>query len=245
METLTCLTNAAPIWTLSLLILVHCPTGPAQQMETDHIAADAPRPLRASMEHKPQVESPRSPRLRLSLNNLSVATLIAGEMIDSLGTYRNMTHHKWLCGNSHAFAGSYDTNVPGEITSLQDVKTMCGQGPGGRSANWAFDTTQAGYFSEGGWVTQFHLAGERNFAAVEAWNIGNDFAWYLTARHLERRGGWIGKIGRTLNFSRGIIHIHLGIGNLIAVRHTENPNSLNLHVPQNSNYSAPRWWGKH
>ena len=190
-----------------------------------------------------QMPSPPKHR-RLSLNTLSVITLVAGEGIDSWGTYRNMTHEKWVCGNSPAFAGAYDTNAPGEISSLNDVMAACGAGPEGQSANWAFDVTRLGYFSEGGWVTQFHLANDRNFAAVEGWNLANDFGWYLLARHLENRKNWIGKMAPALNFGRGIVHLDLGIANLVEVKHNQNANTLDLHVPPDSNYTAPRWWGK-
>lgn len=180
---------------------------------------------------------------RLTLNSVSIAALVAGEAVDSWGTYKNMTHVRWVCGNSPAFAGAYDTNAPGEISSLRDVQTVCGAGPAGQSPNWAFDTTRAGYFGEGGWVTQFHLAGDRNYVAVEAWNLVNDVGWELVARRLGRRSGWTGKWGPALNFARGIVHLDLGIENLVAVSHHQNPNKLDLYVPKNSNYTAPRWWG--
>ena len=67
---------------------------------------------------------------------------------------------------------------------------------------------------------------------------------YLFARHLGRRADWIGKCGPALNFGRGIVHLELGIGNFIAVGHDQNPNTLDLHVPKDSSYTAPRWWGK-
>ena len=57
----------------------------------------------------------------------------------------------------------------------------------GQQANWAFDVSRVGYFSEGGWVTQFHLSGDRNYASVEGWNLVNDAGWYLIARRLGRR----------------------------------------------------------
>jgi len=190
-----------------------------------------------------QLPSPPKHR-RSTLNTLSVITLVVGEGIDTWGTYRNMTHTKWVCGNSPAFSGAYDTNAPGDISSLNDVMNVCGTGPDGQSANWAFDVTRVGYFSEGGWVTQFHLADDRNFAAVEGWNLVNDFGWYLLARHLETKRNWIGKVGPALNFGRGIVHLDLGIANLLAVKHNQNANTTDLHVPPDSNFTAPRWWGR-
>lgn len=191
------------------------------------------------------VQAPRA-HSWFTLNKISIAVLAAGEAVDSWGTYRNMTHTKWICGNSPAFDGAYDTNVPGQISSLRDVQSVCGVGPAGQSANWAFDVTRVGYFSEGGWVTQFHLADKRNYAGVEAWNLVNDVGWYLVARRLGKRTDWIGKWGRSaLNFERGIVHFDLGIGNFVAVSRDRNPNTLDLYVPKNSNYTAPRWWGKH
>ena len=180
----------------------------------------------------------------MTLRGESVAALVVGVAIDSWGTYRNMTHTKWVCGNSEAFAGGYDTNVPSRITNLGEVQSVCGPGPTGDSANWAFDVTQVGYFREGGWVTQLHLAGDRNYAGVEGLNLANDIGWYLLARHLGRRTDWIGKGGPALNFARGLVHLELGIGNFVAVSHHQNPNTLDLHIPADSNYTAPRWWGR-
>lgn len=218
----------------------------AQEVDASNIYPDSPMPQvsGASAIIKAAVQTPQSRRRhRLTLNGLSVTALAAGEVIDSWGTYRNMTHTRWICGNSPAFAGGYDTNVPSEISGIDDVLSVCGSGPGGQPANWAFDVTREGYFSEGGWVTRFHLAGERNFIAVEGWNIANDFGWYLVARHIAKRADWIGKCGAALNFGRGIVHLNLGIGNFIAVSHHQNPNLLDLHVPEGSHYAQPRWWG--
>jgi hypothetical protein len=181
---------------------------------------------------------------RTTLGNMAIVALTVGEAMDSWGTYRNLKHTKWICGNSPAFADSYDMNVPGEISGPGDVQAVCGKSPLGGSANWAFDVSRLGYFSEGGWVTQFHLAGGRDFAAVEGWNLANDVGWYLVARHLGRKSGWIGRCGPLLNFGRGLVHLQMGIGNFIAVTRNQNPNTLNLYVPKDSNYSAPRWWGK-
>ena len=41
-----------------------------------------------------------------------------------------------------------------------------------------------------------------------------------------------------------MVHLELGIGNFLTVSHHQNPNTLDLHVPKDSNYTAPRWWGK-
>ena len=62
-----------------------------------------------------------------------------------MGHVQNITHTKWICGNSPTFAGMFETNVPGQISSLRNVQTMCGAGPAGQSANWAFDVTQVAY----------------------------------------------------------------------------------------------------
>jgi hypothetical protein len=221
-------------------------TNTAREFEADNIHLDVPfpeLPVHAIM--RAPVQTPRSFKRRwLTLDRLSITTLVAGEVIDSWGTYKNMTHTKWICGSSPAFAGGYDTNVPRQISSLRDVQAVCGVGEVGQSANWAFDVTQAGYFSEGGWVTKFHLASDRNYAAVEGWNLVNDVGWYMVARHLGKRSDWIGKCAPGLNFGRGIVHLNLGIGNFIALRHHRNPNTLDLYVPKDSNYSEPRWWGK-
>ena len=222
-------------------------TSTAQEFAANNIYPDAPVPevLHVHAIMKAPFRTPRTFKHRwLTLNSMSIATLVAGAAIDSWGTYKNMTHTKWICGNSPAFGGGYDTNVPDQISSLRDVQTVCGAGLAGQSANWAFDATQVGYFSEGGWVTQFHLTGDRNYAGVEGWNLANDVGWYLVARHLGRRTDWIAKCGPALNFGRGFVHLDLGIGNFIAVGHHQNPNTLDLHVPKDSSYTEPRWWGK-
>lgn len=222
-------------------------TVPAQEIAANVIYPDAPIPraphVFAIM--KVPAQTPRLARHRwLNANNLSIAVLVAGEAVDTWGTYRNLSHTRWLCGNSPAFADGYDTNVPSEISGIRDVQTVCGAGPAGQQANWAFDVSRVGYFSEGGWVTQLGLSGERNYAGVEGWNLANDVGWYLVARHLGKRKDWIGKCGPALNFGRGLVHLELGIGNFLAVSHHQNPNSLNLHLPKDSNYTDPRWWGR-
>jgi hypothetical protein len=219
----------------------------AQELEANNAYPEAPVPVAAHVHAVMRTPAPVSPSRRhrqLTVYGLSIAALAAGEAVDSWGTYKNMTHTKWVCGNSPAFAGGYDTNVPGQILGARDVERVCGTGPGGQTANWAFDVTQSGYFSEGGWVTQLHLAGERDFAAVEGWNLANDLGWYLVARHLARRTDWMRRGGTALNFARGMVHLHLGIENLRAIRHQQNPDTLNLYLPKDSNFTAPRWWGR-
>ena len=235
----------ATLATLILGIVAACPGG-AQELHANNTYPDAPLPELLGTHAIPApVPRPRTTKHGwFTANRLSTLALIAGEAIDSWGTYKNMTHTRWICGNSPAFAGSYDTNVPTEISGLTDVQTVCGTSPAGQPANWAFDVTRVGYFTEGGWVTQIHLAGKRDYAAVEAWNLANDLGWYLLAHRLGKRRDWIGKTGPALNLGRGLVHLELGLDNLIAVRHQQNPNTLNLYIPKDSNYTAPRWWGK-
>jgi hypothetical protein len=221
------------------------PTVRAQELvaNNNHLYAPTPEVLPAYAVIRAPIRTPPTFNHR-RLNSVSIAALIAGEAVDSWGTYRNLNHTKWVCGNSPAFDGVYDTNVPGEISSIRDVQRVCGAGPTGQSPNWAFDVTRAGYFSEGGWVTQFHLAGNRNYAAVEGLNLANDLGWYLIARRLGKRTDWVRKFGPAVNFGRGMVHLELGIGNFLAVSHHQNPNTLDLHIPTDSNYTPPRWWGK-
>jgi len=220
--------------------------GCAQQLDSHLGQADDTTPQRIDLqiacENPPQVQVDAH-RHWSTLRKVAVGTLIGGELIDSWGTYKNVTHTRWVCGNSPAFNGSYDTNATGELTSLPEVGAVCGIGPAGQSANWAFDVSRLGYFSEGGWVSQWHLSGERNFAGIEGWNLANDVGWYLVARQLEKRKGWIGRSGTALNFARGIVHLQLGIGNFTAIRNHRNPNTLDLHIPKDSHYNSPRWWG--
>ena len=127
------------------------PNDPAPEDSDSHAALEVP------------IQSSHNAKHRwLTLNRISLDTLIAGEVIDSWGTHRNITHTMWVCGYSSAFNGGYDTNVAGAISSLGDLQAVCGVGPAGQSANWDFDATRMGSFSEGGWVTQWHLSGARN-----------------------------------------------------------------------------------
>lgn len=218
----------------------------AQELHAAKEYADAPASRIISMQPVSKVpeQLPPMPNKAHAIKTaIPVLTLIAGEAVDSWGTYRNMTHSGWICGNSAAFSGGYDTNVPAKIASLRDVERVCGTGPAGQTANWAFDVTQNRYFCEGGWVTQLHLAGRRNYAAVEVLNLANDIGWYLIARHLGRRSDWLRKVGPALTFGRGIVHLYLGLDNLTYVAHHRDPNRLNLYLPVGSNFTSPRWWG--
>lgn len=192
--------------------------------------------------------SPPATRHRLfNLNNFSIATLIAGEALDSWSTHNNLTHPRWICGYSAAFgdAATYISNDGRHYDAETIQHVLCGPGPSGQLANYAYDVTRTGAFTEQGWTTQFHLAGNRDFASVEAWNLANDFGQLLVAHYLHKRKGPFRWIGPAMNFSHGSVHLECGILNIRFAREHSNAGSWQFGVPDESRlYPGPRWWGR-
>ena len=114
-----------------------------------------------------------------------------------------------------------------------------------KQPNYMYDVTQAGSFTESGWAAAWKLTGNRNYAGVEAWNLGNDVAQALVAHYLHRKGGWKGKIGDAMNFSHGIVHLEGGLRNLHYVHANSTPDQWVKNNPLwFNNWTPPRWWGK-
>jgi hypothetical protein len=192
---------------------------------------------------------PQAPERRrlFNLNRSSVIVLFAGETFDAWTTYNNLTHPKWICGYSPAL-GSAVTYVSddGKHYDPHTIQfELCGTGPSGQLANYAYDVTRTRAFTEDGWVTKFHLTGNRNVAGVLAWNVTDDLGQMLVARYLAKRRGKIRQIAPGINFTRGIVHIQCGILNLQFARTHNDPGAWQFHVPNESYlFPNPRWWGK-
>jgi hypothetical protein len=123
--------------------------------------------------------------------------------------------------------------------------TLCGPDGSGRLANYAYDTTRTGAFTETGWVTKLHLAGNRDVVKVLALNVADDVGQLLVARYLRRREGIIGKLAPGINFTRGLIHIDCGIRNLQFARSNSNATTWQFNLPNEGTlYPGPRWWGR-
>jgi hypothetical protein len=230
------------------LIFISAESSLAQQQLASYELPTAPTPeIRAVILTRP----PAAPRLpehrRLTLNNISLAVLFGSEALDSWTTYRNLTHPKWICGYSPALgnAVTYISDDGKRYDPRTIQYNLCGPSPSGQLANYAYDVTRAGAFTETGWVTSFRLTGTRNVAGVLAWNFADDVGQMLIARHLAKRRGFIGRIAPAINFARGLVHIDCGIQNLQFARHHNNPSAWNFNLPNEANlYPTPRWWGR-
>jgi len=191
--------------------------------------------------------APTKHRRWLTTYNGSLLTLVVGETIDSLGTYKNMTHTKWICGFDPVWpTGGYAISTGDQITyNADDVKSICGVSPTGMQPNYMFDVTQTDSFTEAGWAAKWGLTGNRNFAGVEAWNLGNDVAQALLAHYLHKKGGWRGKVGTAMNYCRGIGHLWYGLDNFRYVSQNRTPDEwVNNNSKGFTNWPGPYWWGK-
>jgi hypothetical protein len=185
-------------------------------------------------------------RRQFTLNKASLSLLAAGAFLDSWTTYRNLTHRKWICGYSPAL-GSAVTYISDDGTHY-DPQTiqygLCGPSASGQLANYAYDVTRTGAYTETGWVTTLRLSGKRNVAGVLAWNIADDVGQMLVARYLSRRRGLVGRIAPTITFARGLVRLDCGIRNLQFARTHKNASTWPFHVPNESTlFRGPRWWG--
>lgn len=192
-----------------------------------------------------------SPRIArhawLNLNRFSVAVLVGSEVLDSWTTYNNLTHPKWICGYSAAFgsAVTYVSNDGKRYDPHTIQYDLCGPGPAGQLATYAYDVTRTGAFTETGWVTSARLASGRNAAGVIAWNVADDLGQMLVARYLTRRRGLIGRVAPGLNLARGLVHLDCGIQNIQFARHHRDASAWSFNVPNEAKlYASPRWWGR-
>jgi hypothetical protein len=90
-----------------------------------------------------------------NLKDFSIAFLAAGETLDMWSTHRNLTHPRWICGYSAAFgnAVTYISNDDKQYDPYTIQNNLCGPGPSGQLANYAYDVTRTGAYTEDGWVT--------------------------------------------------------------------------------------------
>lgn len=235
--------------TLILLSIVLHPPVCAQQL-AENVLPEAPAPSFNSVHALMRGSIPQPPTRHrwLTLNHLSIAVLFAGEALDSWSTYNNLTHPRWICGYSPAFGNSvtYISN-DGTHYDPHTIQTeLCGPGPSGQLANYAYDVTRTGAFTEQGWTTTLHLAGNRNFGGVLAWNLADDLGQLFAAHYLSKRKGIIGKLAPGINFSHGFVHLDCGVLNLQFAHTHRNPKTWQFHVPDEASlYPAiPRWWGR-
>src|SRR3569833_71877 len=171
---------------IPLTALILTPGGPrlsAQDLAVTELPS-APVPEMRSVIAKQPVAAPTKPHRWLTLNNASLYFLFAGEALDSWTTYRNLTHPKWICGYSPAFgsAATYISDDGKHYDQRTIQHELCGPGPSGQLANYAYDVTRTGAFTESGWVTNLRLTGNRNVAGVLAWNFADDIGQVLIVR---------------------------------------------------------------
>ncbi|HTM15588.1 MAG TPA: hypothetical protein VL135_01745 [Terracidiphilus sp.] len=232
---------------LSALILTTCGLHLAAQDLAVTDLPSAPVPVVRSGIATRSAATPVKQHRWLTLNNASVSFLFIGEALDSWTTYRNLTHPKWICGYSSAFgnAVTYISNDGERYDQRTIQRELCGPGPSGQLANYAYDVTRTGAFTETGWVTNLRLTSNRNVAGVLAWNIADDIGQVLIVRYLAKRSRLIGRIAPGMNFGRGIIHLDCGIQNLKFAQKHANAGAWQFQLPNESTlYPGPRWWGE-
>ncbi|MBS1805649.1 MAG: hypothetical protein JST28_20095 [Acidobacteria bacterium] len=212
------------------------PNAPSSEPSTSLAISSSRKIPAASQHHSP-----------LTLNRVSLSILVAGEALDSWTTYKNLSHHKWICGYSPALgnAVTYISDDGKRYDPPTIQHQLCGPSPSGQLANYAYDVTRTGAFTETGWVTSMRLTSNRNIAGVLAWNLADDASQMLIAHYLARRRGLIGRFAPGINLARGLVHIDCGIENLLFARTHNNATTWQFHLPNESTlYPGPRWWGR-
>ena len=185
----------------------------------------------------------------LTAYNESVVALVVGEAVDTWGTHRNMTHPKFVCGyNLILGGGGAISTTENVLYDLYQIQALCGPSPLGEKANYAYDTTQLnGMFTEIGLAAKWGIAGNRDFARVEAADITSDILHALVVKYLNKKGGWRGKIGNATLLFHAEEHFRLGIGNFRTVASNNDPNTVFRNYPNEMPIFADtftRWWGK-
>jgi hypothetical protein len=191
--------------------------------------------------HKP---APAKKRRWLTAYGESVAALVSSEVVDSVGTYKNMTHPKFLCGYSAVLGSNSAAISTTEIgIGMQQIGNLCGA-PNGRSVNFAYDVTQIGMFTETGLAVKWRLAGNRNYARVEIADITSDVIHVVVVGYLNKKGKWWSRVGNATLLFHAEEHLRLGIGNF------QLPNDPNAVFRDHPNVlppwadAFPSWWGK-
>jgi hypothetical protein len=257
--------------------LLEIPDAPLARMPANGFEAGAAIPVTAS--NAPTVEEggegkPLGPRLLLRSvsiagaglrrpvpwyrrpDRLAEISLAGAEALDTLGTFRNMTHRRWLCGftplagngvmiNGHLFS-------PGSDSGAGTLARLCGVAQLAAGENYAVDVTKYDEsFTEGGWTVQMGLAGRRDFPAVEAWNLALDGVGVVAQRFLPAtgRGRWARRVFIALNYAHGAAHVGGGVQCLNFVdspKQTANGffESRADAAEMVKIYPGPRWWGR-
>jgi len=241
------LQRAPLILVIALVFVGLNPCSAAQDLaESSLPESPVPEIRAASLTTRPAAPRPQRHRW-LTINNASIAVLFAGEALDSWTTYNNLTHPKWICGYSPAFGNAVTyISDDGKRYDPQTIQSdLCGPSPSGHLANYAYDVTRTGAFTETGWTTSLHFTSNRNIAAVLAWNIADDAGQILVARYLSKRHGIIGRIAPGINFARGLVHFDCGIQNPQFARNHRDATTWQFQLPNESTlYPGPRWWGR-
>ena len=220
------------------------------QEVASNLLPDAPVPhtrvVKAVLESVPVSPKPAKHKW-LNLNNASIAALVIGEGLDSWSTHENLSHAKWICGYSPAFGNSvtYISNDGNRYDAPTIQNVLCGPAASGQLANYAYDVTRTGAYTETGWVTKAHLAGNRDFARVAGWNVANDIGQFAIARYLGKRKAIARLMGPGMNLSHGIVHLQNAVLNFRFARNHQNATSWRFNLPNEAQlYPGPRWWGR-
>src|SRR5262249_41206715 len=152
--------SSAAVCRIILLLLGFSLCADAQDL-ADNYLPEAPLPVSHSVHAVMKDGSalqPATKRHRISLNSFSIAFLFAGEALDMWSTQNNLTHPRWICGYGPAFgnAVTYISNDGRQYDAQTIQNELCGPGPSGQLANYAYDVTRTGAFTEDGWVTRLH-----------------------------------------------------------------------------------------
>ena len=232
---------------LAVLMLAAAPCTAMQDLASYELPSAPVPEIRATMVTRPAALPRASGHHRLTLYKVSVAFLFASEALDSWTTYTNLTHPKWICGYSPAFgnAVTYISDDGKHYDPHAIQYDLCGPSPSGGIANYAYDVTRTGAFSETGWVTSIGLSSGRNAAGVIAWNAADDIGQMIIARYLAKRRGLLSRVAPGINFARGFVHLDCGIQNLQFARHHSDAGTWQFNLPNEAHlYPGPRWWGR-
>jgi hypothetical protein len=197
----------------------------------------------------PSAKKPRGVRQLLTFGNMSYVALFSGSLVDSWGTYDNMTNDYLLCGYNPK-NGPVSFSVDGYLpvgTTFPQLVELCGSGPGGQSANYLVNVaSEEKLFTEGGWVVQLHLVDDRNLWGTIVINTAADVAQVIIPKLFHFRGRKK-QIMEASNYSHGALRIWAGMENFGVVRRFGNPNRALAPRPaidQAYPVAGGRWWAK-
>jgi len=144
----------AGFWTAFLLILLAASEISAQQIASNIVPDSPARPIYVERAEMAVFSAPSQParKSRINLNTISIAVLAGGEALDSWTTYKNLTHPRWICGYSPALGNAVTyISDDGKRYDPHTIQfELCGTGPSGQLANYAYDVTRTGIHR--GWL---------------------------------------------------------------------------------------------